>query len=126
MKVAEIASSHFSSHSLLLTNVFSFSEGLFYWSRSAISINPIKLENQRRYIGPRLYENSVSSAVEATSWALLVFLAREGISPFVESIVQWLVSVRMTNNGFISVSVSCPSEILFAKSPLNLFDLFIF
>lgn len=79
---------------------------MFYWSRSPISSNPIKLENQRRYVGPRLYENSVSSAVEATSWALLVYLAREGISPFVENIVQWLVSVRMTNNGFISILVS--------------------
>ncbi len=82
------------------------SDGLYYWSQLPIASNPIKLENQRPYVGPRLYQETDSTAVEATSWALLVYLANDGVTSFVENIVQWLISVRMTENGFISVVVS--------------------
>lgn len=55
---------------------------------------------------PRLYQKTDSEAVEATSWALLVYLANEGVTPVVEKIVNWLISTRMSNYGFISLIVS--------------------
>lgn len=85
---------------------FFYSDGLEYWSRDEIPGNPIKLENQRPFIGPKRYHEHDSLAVEATSWALLVFLLRDGITDKVERIVQWLNSVRMTSSGFVSTFVS--------------------
>lgn len=80
-------------------------EGLIFWSTENIPSNPIKVENQRPFIRPRVYHESDSLAVEASSWALLVALHREGITNTTEKIVQWLTSVRMTSSGFISTVV---------------------
>jgi hypothetical protein len=44
--------------------------------------------------------------VEATSYALMVYLMREGITIIPEKIVQWLTSVRMGSSAFISTMVS--------------------
>lgn len=57
-------------------------------------------------MGPRTYYETDSKAVETTSWVLLVYLAREGVTSFIENIVQWLMSMKMTNNGFVSITVS--------------------
>ncbi|XP_065199641.1 ovostatin-like [Planococcus citri] len=78
-------------------------DGYIYWSQTPIPSNPVKLENQRPYRMPRLYQKTDSQAVEATSWALLVYLANEGVTPVVENIVKWLISTRMSNYGFISI-----------------------
>lgn len=45
-------------------------------------------------------------AVEATSYALLVYLIRDGVTPIPESIVAWLNTMRLTDGGFISSIVS--------------------
>ena len=71
--------------------------------------NRIRYENQRPFICPRDYETDVSIAVEATSYALMVYLMREGITIISEKIVQWLTSVRMGNSAFISTMVSTVS-----------------
>lgn len=82
-----------------------FSDGNIFWSKLHIPSNPVKLENQKPYRMPRLYLEANSYAVEATSWALLVYLAKEGVTPLVENIVKWLISMRMLNYGFVSLVV---------------------
>lgn len=90
------------AYQILCSKEFRNNDGLEYWSRDEIPGNPIKLENQRPFMGPKRYHEHDSLAVEATSWALLVFLLRDGITDKVERIVQWLNSVRMTSSGFVS------------------------
>lgn len=81
-------------------------DGLPYWSRVPVPASRIRYENQRPFIFPRDYETDVSIAVEATSYALMVYLMREGITIIPEKIVQWLTSVRMGSSAFISTMVS--------------------
>jgi hypothetical protein len=81
-------------------------DGLPYWSRVPVPASRIRYENQRPFICPRDYETDVSIAVEATSYALMVYLMREGVTIIPEKIVQWLTSIRMGNSAFISTMVS--------------------
>ncbi|XP_075233181.1 CD109 antigen-like isoform X2 [Lycorma delicatula] len=99
-----IANSNKREHALLIMQKVSQQnvEGLVYWSRYSIPPNPIKIENQRPFKQPRLYHEGDSIAVEATSWALLVNLYRDGVTDLAEKIVQWLTTIRMTCSGFIS------------------------
>uniref|UniRef100_A0A1B6EA02 Alpha-2-macroglobulin domain-containing protein n=1 Tax=Clastoptera arizonana TaxID=38151 RepID=A0A1B6EA02_9HEMI len=90
------------AYSLLYSKRKQNYEGLIYWSTEEIPSNPIKLENQRPFLRPRLYHENDSLAVETTSWAMLVVLQREGITNTTDKIIQWLTSVRMFNSGFIS------------------------
>lgn len=86
-------------------HTFRFPDGLIYWSDHDIPTNPVKLENQRPFTKPRVYHESDSLAVEATAWALLVMLSKDGVTDAAEKIVQWLNCIRMTNSGFISTVV---------------------
>lgn len=90
---------------MCVKHYFYFSDGLIYWSDHDIPTNPVKLENQRPFTRPRVYHESDSLAVEATAWALLVILSKDGVTDTAEKIVQWLNCVRMTNSGFISTVV---------------------
>uniref|UniRef100_A0A0A9YBS7 Alpha-macroglobulin-like TED domain-containing protein n=1 Tax=Lygus hesperus TaxID=30085 RepID=A0A0A9YBS7_LYGHE len=66
-------------------------DGLPYWSPTEIPSPPVKKENQRLFRGARLYTEGDSAAVEATSYALLAFLAQDGVSPITDNIVLWLL-----------------------------------
>jgi hypothetical protein len=44
-------------------------------------------------------------AVESTSYALLVYLARDGIGDLQERVVTWLNTMRMVDGGFVSIYV---------------------
>jgi hypothetical protein len=88
---------------LAINNV---TDGLPYWSRVPVPANKIRYENQRPFICPQEYQTGASVAVEATSYALMVNLMRDGVTVFSEKIVQWLTSVRMGSSAFISTMVS--------------------
>ncbi|KAJ9579706.1 hypothetical protein L9F63_004632, partial [Diploptera punctata] len=81
-------------------------DGLIYWSRVPIPQNLIRMENHRPFISPRDYQTDDSLAVEATSYALMVYLMREGVTYVPEKIVQWLTTVRMGSSAFISTTDS--------------------
>lgn len=81
-------------------------DGLPYWSRVPVPANRIRYENQRPFISPRDYETDVSLAVEATSYALMVYVIRDTDTFVPEKIVKWLTSVRMGSSAFISTTVS--------------------
>ncbi|KAK3858623.1 hypothetical protein Pcinc_035182 [Petrolisthes cinctipes] len=77
--------------------------GLIYWSRESIKTNTRVYENnQRNLLQPKFEEKWDSHAVEATSYALLVYLIRNGIDIDQERIVKWLNAMRMHDGGFIS------------------------
>ncbi|KAK8389963.1 hypothetical protein O3P69_012881 [Scylla paramamosain] len=77
--------------------------GLIYWSRERIEANQRVYENnQRNLLQPKFEQKWDSHAVEATSYALLVYLIRDGVDMDQERIVEWLNAMRMHDGGFIS------------------------
>ena len=84
-----------------------FTDGLIYWSREPVQPNKrIHENNQRNLLQPKFEEEWDSHAVEATAYALLVYLIRDGIDMHQERIVKWLNGMRMHDAGFISTVVS--------------------
>ncbi|XP_045124583.1 C3 and PZP-like alpha-2-macroglobulin domain-containing protein 8 [Portunus trituberculatus] len=78
-------------------------EGGLHWSRDTMSSsNRLAQDNQRSFLLPKDPQEWDSYAVETTSYALLTFLLREGVTPRVESIVRWLTSVRDWDMAFSS------------------------
>lgn len=78
-----------------------------YWSLQRITTHRRRQENnQRAFLLPREPERWDSHAVEATSYALLVFLMREGVTTNTESIMRWLNAVRDWDFAFVSTAVS--------------------
>lgn len=70
-------------------------EGGLHWSRDTVSSNErLAQDNQRSFLLPKEPHEWDSYAVETTAYALLTFLLREGVTPRVDSIVRWLISVR--------------------------------
>ncbi|CAH1397187.1 unnamed protein product, partial [Nezara viridula] len=88
-----------------LERLINLSEGdLVYWSQQGIPPVPIKIQNQRPFLGPRNYTEGISESIETTALALLSSLMREGVTPQADRIVLTLNSLRMTNNGFVSMT----------------------
>lgn len=77
--------------------------GLMYWGREAVPQPPYKMENQRPFLLPRLPYKYDAENVEATSYALLTYVARNEL--MVERIVMWLNSQRLTDGGWASTQV---------------------
>ncbi|CAG9820933.1 unnamed protein product [Phaedon cochleariae] len=76
--------------------------GLMYWGRDAIPQPPYKIENQKPFLLPRLPYEYDSENIEATAYALLVYVERQEI--FVDNIVRWLNTQRLTDGGWASTS----------------------
>ncbi|ROT65787.1 hypothetical protein C7M84_016234 [Penaeus vannamei] len=71
--------------------------------RSPVQTNKRVYENnQRNLLQPKFEEEWDSHAVEASSYALLVYLIRDGVNIIQERIVEWLNAMRMHDGGFIS------------------------
>ncbi|KAK7017963.1 hypothetical protein SK128_001869 [Halocaridina rubra] len=78
-----------------------------YWSRNAMTVHKRRHENnQKAFLLPREPEQWDAHAVEATGYALLVFLIREGITDHTEKIMRWLNAIRDWDAAFISTSDS--------------------
>ncbi|XP_015109945.1 CD109 antigen [Diachasma alloeum] len=71
-----------------------------YWGRKDIPPPPIKTENTKTYLLPRLPYEYDSENIETTAYALLVHVARQEAS--VDPIVKWLNSQRLTDGGWAS------------------------
>ncbi|XP_074042539.1 macroglobulin complement-related [Leptinotarsa decemlineata] len=79
-----------------------FEGGLLYWGRDSIPQPPYKIENQKPFLLPRLPYEYDSENIEATAYALLVYVARQEI--YVDNIVRWLNTQRLTDGGWASTS----------------------
>ncbi|ROT84000.1 hypothetical protein C7M84_022789 [Penaeus vannamei] len=78
-------------------------DGKIHWSKKAIESNVRRAEDsQHSFLLPKEPQEWDSYAVEATSYALMVFLMREGVTERQEAIVEWLTSVRDWNRAFSS------------------------
>nr|BAR45627.1 macroglobulin complement-related 1 [Niponia nodulosa] len=75
-------------------------EGKYYWGRQTRPPGEIYTDNQRDLRLPRLPFKDDALSVEATAYALLVYIAKEGL--WQERIVDWLNTMRGTEGGFIS------------------------
>ncbi|ELT87097.1 hypothetical protein CAPTEDRAFT_227765 [Capitella teleta] len=70
-----------------------------YWSNVAIPENPVRVVDTRPYLMPReLYEHE-AGAVEATSYALMVYLHMNRVSEALP-IMKWLQTMRNSVGGF--------------------------
>ncbi|KAG8228773.1 hypothetical protein J437_LFUL007766 [Ladona fulva] len=78
--------------------------GLMYWGIEAVPLPPYKLENQKPFALPRLPYKYDSSNIEATSYALLTYVARQEF--MIDPIVKWLNSQRLTDGGWASTQDS--------------------
>ncbi|XP_022908255.2 CD109 antigen [Onthophagus taurus] len=76
--------------------------GYAYCGRERLPDPPTKTENQRPFSLPRLPYTYDSENIEATSYALLVYVQRREI--LVDAMVNWLNSQRLTNGGWASTS----------------------
>ena len=82
-------------------------EGMFYWAREPVPTLAVTRDvNQRPYLQGKSEQLWDAQSVEATSYALLVHLLRDGVGIDQEKMVQWLNSMRQCNAGFISTVVS--------------------
>lgn len=78
-----------------------------YWSREPIYFNNIVYENsQRPFMLPKDDQKWDAHAVETTAYALLVYVARDGIGIIQENIVRFLAVMRELDGGLISTLVS--------------------
>ncbi|XP_055943633.1 CD109 antigen-like [Argiope bruennichi] len=75
-------------------------EGMVYWSPEPISSAETLYQNQRPFTLPRLPNKYDSVAVEATAYALLVYVRYNGV--IIDQIVKWLNSMRTTDQGFMA------------------------
>lgn len=80
---------------------------MIYWSRTRMKAHTRRQEtSQRAFLLPRELQEWDSHAVESTSYALLVLLAREGVTSTTERIMRWLNAVRDWDRAFMSTVVS--------------------
>lgn len=73
--------------------------GLEYWGSERIPQPPIKIENQKNFLLPRLPYKYDSNNIAATAYALLVCMDHQDNN---EAIVMWLNSQRLTDGGWAS------------------------
>lgn len=74
-----------------------------YWSREPVDFNPLVYEDsQKPFIQPKNDQKWDAHAVETTAYALLVYIAREGIGIIQENIVRFLAVMRELDGGLIS------------------------
>lgn len=83
-----------------LENIKLSAEGLVYWSPEKIPPPQVIYQNQRPFLQPRLPQKHDALAVEATAYALMVYINYGGL--YQEQIVKWLNTMRMFDAGFIS------------------------
>ncbi|XP_069675686.1 CD109 antigen isoform X2 [Periplaneta americana] len=74
--------------------------GLMYWAKEAVPPPPYKMENQKPFSLPRLPYKYDSTNIQATSYALLTYVARKEL--MLDPIVKWLNSQRLTDGGWAS------------------------
>lgn len=74
--------------------------GLMYWARETIPDPPYKIENQKQFSLPRLPYEFDSENIEATAYALMVYVARQEV--LVDFIVRWLNTQRLTDGGKVA------------------------
>nr|XP_045599597.1 CD109 antigen-like [Procambarus clarkii] len=87
----------------ILNKQMRYSGDMTYWSRTPMTTHLKLQENsQRAFLLPREPEEWDSHAVETTSYALLVFLTRDGVTVTTERIMRWLNAVRDWDCAFIS------------------------
>ena len=80
-----------------------FSGGYAYWGREPVPLPSFILENNKPFLLPRLPFKYDSENIEATAYALMIYVARQEIR--VESIVKWLNTQRLYNGGWASTQV---------------------
>lgn len=88
-----------------------YTGGLIYWGRDAVPLPPTKLENQKSYLLPRLPYKYDSMNIEATAYALLVYVPRRQ-EDVLDGIVKWLNTQRLQDGGWASTQVNCGQTLI--------------
>ncbi len=85
-----------------------------YWSRQVIPPNPTWVKDTIHYQQPRIIYAQEGSAVSASGYALLVYLANNRMED-ATSIMKWLQSVRNSIGGWGSTQVKLSSDTSFVQ-----------
>ncbi|KAG1649942.1 CD109 antigen [Nymphon striatum] len=84
----------------MLDSIKRSESGLIYWAKEPVPPDDIFIQNQRPYIVPRKKSRYDSRNVEATAYALLTYIRKEGLVQ--DRIVEWLLKVKYSDVGFCS------------------------
>ena len=76
-----------------------------YWSAKPIPENPTRIHNTVPFVYPRLIYPTEARAIEATSYALIVYL-RNNLFTESKPIMKWLQTMRNYISGFSATRVS--------------------
>ncbi|KAL1513271.1 hypothetical protein ABEB36_002700 [Hypothenemus hampei] len=87
---------------LALSKKATLEGGLVYFARDRVPQPPFKMENQRPFLLPRLPYEYDSENIEATAYALMVYVERQEL--WVDYIVRWLNTQRLTDGGWASTA----------------------
>jgi len=74
--------------------------GCIYWGKEPVPLPAQRLENQRPFLLPRLPNPFDATNVEITAYALVTYVGRQEL--FVEPIVKWFNTHRLTDGGWAS------------------------
>ena len=74
--------------------------GYIYWGKEPVPLPAQRLENQRPFLLPRLPNPFDATNVEITAYALVTYVGRQEL--FVEPIVKWFNTHRLTDGGWAS------------------------
>ena len=88
------------SFSILASRARGIETGYIHWSREELPPLPTKIENQKPFSLARLPYKYDSENIEATAYALMVYVQRREI--LVDGIVRWLNTQRLTDGGWAS------------------------
>ena len=80
-------------------------DGYVYWSRGEIPSLGVKNEFNRPFLLPKEDYEWDTLSVEATSYALMTYILKEGITIRGEKMVVWLNSMRKQGGGFCAAMV---------------------
>jgi len=86
-------------------------DDLEYWGKERVPTPDYKLENNKPFLLPRLPHKYDSSNIETTSYALMIYVARQEVV-LMQRIVRWLNSQRLYDGGWASTQVSKSSIML--------------
>ncbi|XP_076260328.1 macroglobulin complement-related isoform X2 [Rhynchophorus ferrugineus] len=87
---------------IALSKIGNLEGGLLYFARKNVPQPPFKIENQRPFLLPRLPYEYDSENIEATAYALMVYVERQEL--WVDNIVRWLNTQRLSDGGWASTS----------------------
>lgn len=96
---------HIAGRQLMTVNSFPLLDEFIYWANKKIDPNPVEVVNTVFFMQSRPYFDNLGDAISATSYALLLYLAKNEYEAAVP-IMQWMQTQRNALMKFSSTQVN--------------------